>query len=155
MTRCFSNRSSTASRSSTERGILVIVASSFRSASYMSSGSPRSPRWHRSPEMHRIPEILQLSIVVERAWSPPFECLPSQKRNFVPGNVSAEREVLQELSQSRLVIYGIVKLPLNEIQFLHVPGHKPVVQHDFHAKGRKVDFPGLKQRVQKRDAVLR
>src|SRR5687767_8575269 len=155
MTRCISSRSSTPSRSITERGILVRVTSSLTSASYMRSRSPGWPRGQRSPEMQWIPEILQLSIVVDRVWSPPFEFLLSQKCDFVPGNASAQRGVLQELGQPRLVIDGIVKRPLDEIQLLHVPRHKPVVQHDFHPKGGKVDIPGLKQRVQVRDTVLR
>ena len=86
--------------------------------------------------MNWIPEILQLSIIVERARPPAAERQPSQESNFLPCGIAAERDILQERSQSRLVLDGVLEQPLNELKFHPVPRDKPVVQLDFHAEVR-------------------
>ena len=60
--------------------------------------------------MHRVPEILQLSIVVERAWSLAWNA--SRLRNAISSRagIPAECRVLQELGQTRLVLEGVAEL---------------------------------------------
>jgi hypothetical protein len=62
--------------------------------------------------MHRVPEILQLSMVVERAWSLAFERQTPQKCKFVAAGIPAECRVLQELGHTRLVLDGVAECPL-------------------------------------------
>ena len=66
----------------------------------------------------------------------------------------AERSVLQEFSEPRLVLERLVGFSFNERQIPRVPRGEPVIQHNFHTEGRKVDIPGLNQRVEEGNAVF-
>src|SRR2546427_9871590 len=57
-----------------------------------------------SPKMQRVPEVLQLSVIVKRARPLCFEPQPSQEFNLVSGHVTAERSILKEFSEPRLVL---------------------------------------------------
>src|SRR5258708_39216508 len=115
---------------------------------------PRSTLFPYTTLFRSIPEILQLSVIVERARPPSLEPQPSQKFDLVSGGVTAERSILKEFSEPRLVLERIAGFFFNELKFLRVPWDESVVQHNFHTEAREVDCPGFNQRDQERNAVF-
>ena len=71
--------------------------------------------------MQRVPEILQLSVIVEWARPPLLEPQPPQKFDLVSGGITAERGILKEFSEPRLVLEGVAGFPFNELKFLQMP----------------------------------
>src|SRR5688572_11362380 len=98
--------------------------------------------------MQRVPQVLQLSVIIERIRAFSLESQPSQKFNFITGNIAAELSVLKELGESRLDLEAGVQFFLNEYKLLRLPGDKSIVQRNFHIECRGIDVPVCNQRAQ-------
>jgi hypothetical protein len=79
------------------------------------------------PEMQRVPEVLQLPVIIEGARPPSLEPQPSQEFDLVSGGIPAERSILKEFSEPRLVCSRMMGFSFDELEFLRLPRDKSVV----------------------------
>src|SRR6185437_567621 len=98
--------------------------------------------------MKGIPQILQLPVIVNRRGSLSAEIQSLQKRDFLFGDIAAQRPVLQELYEPWFNGDGLWGLSFGKLKSLEVRCREPAVWGDCHAEGFEIDIPGVDDRIE-------
>src|ERR1700674_292993 len=97
---------------------------------------------HGRAKMKRVPEVLQFSVIIKRRRALSVELEFLQEFEFLLGRIAAHSLVPKEFLEP-LLFLRLNRLAFDKLKFLGMPREKSTIQHDFHAKGRKVDIPGF------------
>ena len=104
--------------------------------------------------MKGVSEVLQLAVIVQGSRPPSSELQPLQKLDFFIPGIAAKRGILEKLLKPGLYVEWTFRFAFYEIKPLQVPESQPVVEDNLYAKSRKVNVPGLDQRIHERYAVV-
>ena len=98
--------------------------------------------------MKGIPQILQFPVIVNRRGSLSSKIQGLQKRDFLFGDIAAQRPVIQELFEPWFNGDRLWGFLFRKLKSLEIHCCEPAVWDDCHAEGLEIDIPGVDDRIE-------